>query len=37
MYQNETEFYSGSGFKESGIMKKWKEKLLIFYLQSQVK
>lgn len=34
MYQNESEYYSGSGFKESGIMKKWKEKLFIFYLNT---
>ncbi|CAD8095995.1 unnamed protein product [Paramecium sonneborni] len=37
MYQNETEFYSGSSFKESGIMKKQKEKLFIFYSNTQVK
>lgn len=36
MLQNETEYYSGSGFKESGLIKRWKEKLLIYYLYTQV-
>lgn len=36
MYLNNLEFYSGSGYKLSGFIKKWKEKLLVFDLNSRV-
>ncbi|CAD8114462.1 unnamed protein product [Paramecium sonneborni] len=36
MYLNNLEFYSGSGYKLSGFIKKWKEKLLVFDLNSRI-
>ncbi|CAD8147858.1 unnamed protein product [Paramecium pentaurelia] len=36
MYLKNLEFYSGSGYKQSGFLKKWKEKLLVFNLNTKV-
>lgn len=36
MYLKNLEFYSGNGYKQSGFLKKWKEKLLVFNLNSKV-